>query len=232
MLKVFCMNQKLRTFFTPDRMPPGLETLISAWDRLQNDDIRGTRLGDSFTFDESFREVEEKITWSNEDLKRLSRSWFTSLSHWIKTNDACTKLDKLSPFAYMRTEMARLGEKYQTMETSQANSHIYYRDFTSTIHAGAIAGIFSHTRFQQDGSKKTQTFIAVNQYKPLPRDKAHGDHYCKFPTVAGKVYQNAFYEGITVISSNDLLYHFAAVSVEIPSVVPYTCVLALPLDKS
>jgi len=76
----------------------------------------------------------------------------------------------------------------------------------------------------------TETFFIVKQYKAIPKHYEKYDAFQRFPVVAGRLYRRSYYDGETIISIRELLYHFALASIAIPE-IPFPCIVALPLDR-
>jgi len=231
MLKKFCMGQNLRALFKPHKLPPELDELNTQWEHCFESDIRGTLISDSFTFDETFRQTEEEVTWEIHELKMLPNEWYLDLKAWVGVNDPDSHPLTLSPKAYIRQKISRLGETFRTEATSPADSHVYYRQQDGSTSVGSIQGIFSHTRIQKDDTFRTQTFFIINQYQPLPKDHRNCDNFRRFHTVAGKIYQDCYFSRYTLVNSDKLLHHFALGPIPLHG-IEYPCFVALPLDKS
>jgi len=233
MLKRFCQGQKLRVLLKLEEgcFPEDLHDILTEWEQLLNTDIRGTLLGDSFSFDNSFRWEAEGVTWTHNEQKQLSEEWYLLLKKWVIKYDVDTDISTLSRFAYHRKKMRRLGETYQCEDVSRRDSRVYFLNASGARSAGVIIGIFSHTRSSISNQCHTQTFFIVKVYKCLPHPYEEYDPYRRFPDVTGSLYCDAFLEGENIISCEDLLYHFALAEVNI-SEIPIPCLLALPLDRS
>ncbi|KAJ3493779.1 hypothetical protein NLJ89_g10940 [Agrocybe chaxingu] len=231
MLKRFCMGQNLRTLFKPEELPPHLHELITLWERSCGADIRGTLKTDSFTFDVRYRELPEQRTWKDDDEMRLPPDWFSILRQWVQKHDQEADPTLLSPFAYVRTKVERLGELYHVESKSAANSYVYFAAEDGTPTAGSIQAIFSHTRGRQNESSKTETFFILKRYKPLPPQLASFDHYRRYPLVAGRLYQESTYQQVTIINGAELLYHFGYGRIFVEEIGLPTFA-AIPLDRS
>jgi hypothetical protein len=224
------MGQKLKALFKPNELPHELNGLISEWEKVHGSNIRGTLLGDSLAFDESFKEQEEEAHWQDRDLVPLQLDWYSSLKHWISENDPGISVNTISSLAYLRKRIRRLGEVYQSEEQSSADSHVYYQDRDGVTSAGCIQGIFTHTRRRQDGSNHIQTFFMIKQYRPLSSEYAVHDPYRRFQTMAGQIYHDSTFSGLTIVSFSELLYHFAHAPILLPKIG--TSIVAIPLDRS
>ena len=230
----FCMTQKLKCLLVPREMPSEVEELLEEWEAMETKDIRGTLLSDSFSYDESFRRLEEVVTWSDRELSTLPPPWYRLLKQWVLENDITTDLTQLSASAFMRKHIKRLGETFRTEETSPLDAHIYYQGPNKSLCAGTIVGIFTHTRVRNEdiaSGKMTETFFVVKQYKPLPSTYQKYDPYSRFPAVAGSLYRDSFFEGELLINGNELLYHFALGRINIPK-IPFSCIVALPMSRT
>jgi len=229
MFNRFCKAQTLRFLFERDGFPLELSELVDAWEVLYQANIRGTLLGDSFAFEDSPSNHEPTPELKSTDLMSLTPGQQLDLDAWIETHDPELSIIRpLSHRVYAHDHVTRLGE---TFKSSGANSQVYYRDSAGCLCAGSIAGIFTHIRSQPDGGAKIQTFFTVNQYRPLYDDLLHLDQYRRNAIVAGKIYHNVHLHGSTLVSSSDLLYHFAVAPVAIPTTT-MPCFVALPLDRS
>jgi len=234
MLDCFCMTQKLKCLLIPREMPSEVEELLEEWEDMETKDIRGTLLSDSFSYDESFRRLEEAVTWSDRELSILPPPWYRLLKQWILEKDITTDSNQLSTSAFMRKHIKCLGETFRTEETSSLDAHIYYQGPNKSLCAGTIVGIFTHTRVSCENSassERTETFFVVKQYKPLPPTYQKYDPYSRFSAVAGSLYRDAYFEGELLINSSELLYHFALGRINIPQ-IPFLCIAALPMSRT
>ncbi|PPQ76876.1 hypothetical protein CVT26_001467 [Gymnopilus dilepis] len=231
MMQKFCKGQILRHLLKPSGLPRELDELVKTWEKEYKADIRGTLRGDALTFNEWFAKVDETPTWGSHQLSVLPEDWYLQLQSWLRMNEPDYDFSQLSRSAFVRNKISRLGETYRTRDTTASDAYIYYRDLDGPWSAGLIQSIFSHTRTLSSGTERTQTFLLVSQYRPLPTDKAHLDHFRSYPTVAGKIYQDAYFQGQAVITMEQVICHFGRGDLELPG-MDCPCFVALPLDRS
>lgn len=232
MLRKYCMGQKLRTIFKPEYLPSALEPLLDDYDDQFLANIRGTLLNDTLAFDERFRQQQETMHWRKRDEAPLSPSDYNLLKAWLEKYDINSRSANISARAFHRTQIHRLGETFQTESVSDVESQVYFsREDGQGRAPGSIETIFSHTRSQSDGSTHTQTFFIVKQYTPLTPDHVDLDHYRDFPIVSGQVYYTSLHPKRIILSSDQLLYHFAPSNLDLPG-VDEPCIVPIPLDRS
>ncbi|KAF9487261.1 hypothetical protein BDN71DRAFT_1458672 [Pleurotus eryngii] len=225
----FCMMQNLRGLFHDRRLPEALDDVILDYNRIFRADIRGTFLADNMSFMEDFSKEEESVTWSPADMMRLPTPIYRLLREWI-SKDPSSSLAVVSQAAYKRDQISRLGQRFQPSSSRwSANSHILFDATQTTRHpsAGRIEKIFSHTRMTKDGREKTQTFVLLKQYSPLPDGMP--DPYHEFPIAGGRLFLDNFLPSPVLISIDQVVCHFAHCKREIDK---HKCVLALPLDRN
>lgn len=230
MFQSFSMGQRLRTLFHADRIPPSLHRLIALYRVIFKSDICGSVLADALSFDEMFQKREEHANWTNYDLKPLSSRAYELLCQWIHQRDPEMEDQAILAKAFMRTEIGRLGQLYQTWDTSSSNSQVVFTTTNGEWSAGKIAEIFSHTRRRKTGQDITETFAIVHELASLSPSQVHLDHYRKFPIVGGRLFHNRTNIYPILLNINDVDCHFVSCMEFLPGMAR-SCILALPLDK-
>lgn len=210
MLTRFCMGQQLRAILSLESIPPEASDLITKCDQIFKTDIRGTFSNDTLAFDASFNTEEEKMSWTQSDLVHLSKDELALLERWWSTHGHNLS-GKLSPYAYRRPSIRRLGEVLSTEATSNRNSHILYRT-QSGVAAGSIKSIFSSTSKAEDGHQVITTFLIVQQFIE-PANHPQNAIHLLFPEVGMRLVLNKLQPEEVLITGADIVSQFTFATV-------------------
>jgi hypothetical protein len=92
-------------------------------------------------------------------------------------------------------------------------------------HAGKIKQIFTHSVPQQ-----SEVYFVIERFKELSPQAASHDPYRQYPLVGGRLYHPELEEELEVVSSEEIVAHFAYTPLEEED-FGFPCFHALPLDK-
>jgi hypothetical protein len=227
----FTKGQRLRALYHIESTPSSIHELIRIYEKVFKSDIRGTHLDDVLSFNEDFKEMEEKVTWRRDELVKLSDTSYDLLKKWMKINDTSMRDQILVNTVFQRSKLTRLGQTFQTLTGSGINSQIIFSTSSGDWSAGSITQIFSHTRRRATGGEVTQTFFVVNPYAPLSPKDSKKDCYRTFPVAGGRLFYDMVCEtGPILLSVDAVKSHFALCRFAIAE-IEKDCILALPLDK-
>lgn len=188
----FTMAQNIRTLFNVDNLPVPLRPLMSIFKKTFKADIRGTLINDVLSFDENFRSIEEKTTWTSQETLRLREPVYHLLRLWITANDPGMKDSPILYEAYSRTSIKRLGYTFHTDKTSSTDCDVLFNK-DGYQRAARISEIFSHMRQHgRTGKIITQTFAVVKPYANLKQGQVPEDPYREFSVLGGRLYRNTF----------------------------------------
>lgn len=249
MARKFRLSQFVRSFFGIQGLPSCLQQLTELYQKTFSSDVLSffelSKKNDSLPHNLSLQLVEEEPTWDNKDLSRLSSVTYLLLKQWLYVEEGRSLGSDLSPLAFSRHHVVRLGQKFSTYGASANNSHVLFhlhpvvsRSALSPLQhghlqAGNIQEIFSHTRTVTDGKSKTETFVVITPFKNLSGRLKIYDPYREFPLVANRLFEVEEGKGI-LISMEQVMSHFVHVPITLKNNkgdgLPVKCVVAYPLD--
>lgn len=233
-----CRAANLRAILEDEEIRPHVGELLDAFEDLQSEDRRGTRLRES-----------NLSTGSFSASKKATKS--------VILEDACVRalavhLESRNPgaiFIALRDRRRVLGATYLTdrgvhtpsyqirgvtfrsVQDAPKDSNImYWADASKTTTcAGQIIRIFSYTHHGVGGDNIAGTYVFVAPYEELSPEDATHDHYRTYPYVGGRLHYQRQRTGI-VISVDQILSHFARTPMNVPG-IEEPCIHVLSLDK-
>lgn len=237
----FCQGQNMRALLRQEELPKELHALLPAYERKLNADTRGTLLNDLMadiadTFDLKPKEPSRGRT--PEVVGQLS----TAIHKLLETRLAAGKIS--SKRLYKKTVFEWAGQRFQTRDSSSfSDSKVVFsaphsppEDFPQgDWRIGCIQSIFQYSEDNSEGSN-LQTFIVVDEYRPLNAGHIPFDHFRKFPLLGGRIYYEKFRSTPVLLAIEDVLGHFGYTQMEVPGIVdseglPINCVHAKPFIK-
>lgn len=250
MLLQFTRSQNLRALLQPQNVSPAIHGLLSAYRKIFTSDLRGTLLHDALSYDESYTRMDEEVTWSRKDEKRLSSTVYELLVDWVchrgerqnrsgQKSESSKVRERCSARCFKRNHIKWLGQTFNThtiplLETDRVigNSLIVFPDENGdgSWAAGRISEIFSHTHQDSTGADKTFTFFVIEQYSALREDHIQFDNYRKFPVLGGRIFYNAFNPQLVLRSAEEILGHFGYTARNFPG-IEEDCIHVYPFIK-
>ncbi|PPQ75273.1 hypothetical protein CVT24_007401 [Panaeolus cyanescens] len=229
--KRFCHAQNLRIIMEGCRLPQSVLPLVRQWQQQHihaKAAVQGT-LHDDF----SFNSKALSAIYEPGQAKPLPTNWLSLLRQWIRFYDQECDTTGISGNAHIKDTFERVGEQFSSQPHSK-NAQVYYMESNGDVCGGIINGIFTHQR-TSGPIIKTDTFFILKQFK-----SSHSNPTAKlwdrsFQRILGRVFLNSTYEGLVIVNSQKLLYHFASYPIlsqadpERPDAVEL--LLAVPLDK-
>ena len=224
-----------------EELPEELHELLPAYQRILNIDNRGTLLNDLLAdiADEQF--ADSQGSNCDKNLKRLGQL-STEIYKLLETRLAVGKLS--SNRLHEKTMFEWSGQRFQTRNSSSfSNSKVVFtapctprEDFPQgDWRIGCIQSIFQYDGDTSKGSN-SQTFIVVDEYRPLSPAHIPFDHFRKFPLLGGRLYYEKFRSKPVLLAIEDVLGHFGYTQMEVSGIVDteglaISCVHAKPFVK-
>jgi len=228
MFNRFCVSQNLRSHLNQQQIPPEAISLVTAYSKAYESDVRGTLLNDNHAFGET-GEMDRKVPPNSEKPSALPIEYHKLLKQWISDHDPYVLTSGIRLRGLMRTKFQRFAQVFHTAAASPRDSRVLYQQNPSKLGVGCIRDIFSHTRYRSDGSEVTETFFVVDTYQALSSYHAL-DHYRLFRIVAGQIHYAKFLPDPVIITPSEVICHVALTECKLLGVEEY-CVHTLPPDK-
>lgn len=235
MLMRLCMGQNLRAMMAREALPPSLLKVAELYEKHFKDETRGTRANDVLAFDTSYALVDEP-TPRPQDLSLLSTEVHALLLSLV-SRDGYN--GSLSPRAWQRVKIDRLGQEFCTAEDAPRNSRIAFVpgvvdpkwSSASEWFAGVIQGIFTHTRDASDGKHHvTETFFVVSQMVELSSADAEHDYWRRYPECGGRLFYDRLHPGVVLVRNSQVMCHLGTKRCTLPT-TDTECMYALPMDR-
>lgn len=194
--------------------------------------MTGTGLNNNLPYNDAYKLTEEEPTWESHLATTIPLTQQTLLEAWIRKHDGGIN-EPVNTQAYYRNSIHRLGQTFTTRHESVRNSHIAYSLGSSEWSAASITSILSHTRTRIDGSKKTQTFVIVKNYK-FATDCIEDAAFRRYPEVGGRVVSNVLEDSAVLLSMDQVDSHIVTCSFDTGSGADAEIenfMICLPLDK-
>ncbi|PPQ81707.1 hypothetical protein CVT24_003288, partial [Panaeolus cyanescens] len=158
----------------------------------------------------------------------LSPTWHSLLIEWVKHFAPYCDIASLSSSANILKLVKRRDETFSTYFHSSRNSMVYYRQLNGKRWPARIVGIFVHQRPSGVGfSFTTETFFILENFRALPHPLQEQNAFTFEQNQY--LFENSFYNGQTIASLQDVLYHF--VSYPYWPTPDVEALLALPLPR-
>jgi hypothetical protein len=227
MFNSFCIMQRLRPLFHPSQLPNNLHPIADTFRKTYDRDTRGTFMSEDFGQDNQDLDPD-----ADDKLQSLSRDVFTLLCDWYRRNNVASK-DISRDVRFCNTIPSQVI--YKTAGRSQSDSHIMFRsqEFSNSQraawHAGSITSIFQH---QLKGVKTT--FFVVDPFIPTKLEPTHPEVFHQahqFSFVAGQLFNVESRLPSTIVSTDQVIGHFAYAKTEYCDAAGHMLFQALPLEK-
>ncbi|KAJ3531570.1 hypothetical protein NM688_g7556 [Phlebia brevispora] len=222
-MKHTCRSANMRLLLRDEVVSEAAEEVIAAYEVMQDEDRRGTRIRELFKKTRpprARRKLVEIVL--DEFVIALLLKWFENAGQTCTSN--------LSLRAISLSELQIQGVTYTSAQTNPKDSHaIYNATSEGRKAAGQIQRIFQHTR-KVDGDSFTETFILVRPYIDLNADDAQHDKYRQFSWAGGKLYYEDLAKDAVLIRPSQIVSHFAKTPITVAGIAR-RCIHALPLDR-
>lgn len=229
----FLEAQKLRSLLQRTSVIKGLRPFLNVFERFFKKSMVGTGLNDNIPYDNAFKLLEEEDNWEPHMATSIPLAQQHLLDAWIRKYDSQAN-EPIDMRAYYRRSVHRLGQTFAMRQDSVPNSHIVYSLGASDWSAASITSIFSHTRTRTDGSRRTQTFAVVQNFKPVI-DCAEDVAFRRYPEVGGRVVSAVLDPDAPAIllSMDQVDSHFVSCSFDSSNSdeEPECFMICLPLEK-
>ena len=131
-------------------------------------------------------------------------------------------------------KIERDGVTFATRDQGFRNSFVLFNDPTCTVkdalpRAGQISRIFLHGR-REEGKTILETFLHIDEYKPLDPEHIPNDPYRQFPDINTQLHYNEFLSTPRVVRVQDIQCHFAALTYT-PDDIGTECIVVRSLDR-
>ncbi|KZS99729.1 uncharacterized protein LAESUDRAFT_605756, partial [Laetiporus sulphureus 93-53] len=239
LLTRFCCKQALRNLFTSVVLPPSVRQLIPNFVHSFQSDTRGTLLTDILALGPPESQPENP---SFDGHARLRMSEYSLLPDYIvdllrnrmMMDYSLAGIESwtgsINPYVVSLDSVEYRGVLYKVSTCSLGDSNVI---FTSQLRgqwrAGQVAHMFRYKQIHGE-CKFVQDYLVVKEFVPLTSEDSRLDPYRRFPVAGGRLFRDAFKPEIQLLTTKDLLCHFAM----LPRLLPkgsVKCIHVLPLDK-
>lgn len=220
-----CQSSNLQALLDQGDLPEAAEPLLSVYNAVSNEDHRGTRLADEVHHPPTKPPVSVRILDETYHLllRALDQKFQTT---WYTTRDV---ISPVIPRTVLELDKVSIrGVIYANARVLPRDSDIIFRrEGGSGSRVGSIKSIFRLSYLAPTGSALITTFLLIEQYSPVT-DQAMQSMYTRFGFAGGFLCHNQRRSGFHVISSENVICHFAK------TVLPQTSddlMHVLPLNK-
>lgn len=203
----FCHAQNLRALLKHASIPEILHPFIDIFIKFFAHPVKGAGSIDDLPYDESYRPGEEEaLKIDHLQTRLLTPADRILLAAWIHDNDADCEPKSISSHVHSRKTVRRLGQSFSIREVSVRDSNISYLSISEGHWAAAsIIQMFSHTRERKNGSKKTETFVVINNYAPSSPELERP--YLRYPQIGIRVFDTDLQPERVLLSVDQVLSH-------------------------
>lgn len=237
-MKHSCRAANLRAILDDAEIRPQVAELLEAFEHLQGEDRRGTRLRESMLLRSSSSSPAKElkpVTLEDAHIKALGSflgacnpgTVFVDLRERRRVEGATYLSDR----AFHVPSCQVHGVTFRSSRDSSKDSNIVFWANSSKTSQGAgrILKIFSYTYRGARGQNVDGTYLFVTPYEELSAADAVHDHYRAYPYVGGRLYYEDHLPGV-IITPEQVVSHFARTPLTMPGILK-PCVHVLSLDK-
>lgn len=230
-----CRSANMRYFMRDNDVYAAAKEMIDAYEEMQDEDRRGTRIRESFR--EDHRLAQEKKIFHpgmlNEAQTTALERKLNAEAGWNKYTTVLSRTPgrlTLRKEAIFLSHLSLQGVSYKARDRSLRDSNIIFKTAESPHdNAGRITSIFRHTRSTGEG-RITETFIVVDKAVELNKTDAARDPYRTFQWFGGRLFYDAFEMVAFAIRPSQVVSHCARTPMQLEGIAP-PCVHVLPLNR-
>lgn len=234
----------LRSVLRHSEVKDALEEIITTYSGILNEDPRGTRIRDAMSLTEL--SVGRGVAANPHIETPLDPPMFSSLLYRLNYNQTASgRMQYVDERDYARRQqhlalhhasttcdLVKIGGvSFRPKKKSLKDSNAMYVDFRSPgmFRAGRIVHIFLHRRPTEGGEHIEETFLAIRRLQELNEQHAPQDFFRKYGKDGGCLCYDRYEDSIDIVSSSEILCHFARTPYKSPTLGD--CVHVLPLDR-
>ncbi len=236
-----CRAANLRPLLQDTTVQRAIEDVITAYSRISNEDPRGTRVRDAFTWMKTvaMEGVPAKSAKSSELELPLYRSLLNLLNTEVgyplyvdRHTLAHGKAQHFVSQMVISCEQIHIGGvRYKPhLKSSKDCNVVYYGSDQSSTSAGQITQIFLHTRSLVGGGSTQETFIAIQPLSSLSKEDQEADPYRRYKLGGGFLCYDNLSSHSDVVRPSSIISHFAKTPVLVEKITA-PCIHVLPLDR-
>nr|VWO99119.1 Zn(2)-C6 fungal-type domain-containing protein [Ganoderma boninense] len=233
-----CRASNLRALLANNAVRPHVMDIVSAYDHLQSEDRRGTRLRESVGLQSATdpsQDSRKQMTLDNSCMTALV-SYLNQFAGEERFIDA-RALRRIPGTIQLLTRAFRVasvqinGVTFRSSRDAAKDSNILFAPDAenSSWAAGRIESIFSYSYRDRAQRVVEDTYVFVKQYQPLSPSDSKLDVFRAYPHGGGWLVYDRSGDGVVVPSSR-VIAHFARTPMRVDG-ISSPCVHVLPLDK-
>ncbi|KAI0822496.1 hypothetical protein BC628DRAFT_1281695, partial [Trametes gibbosa] len=237
-MKHSCRAANLRAILEEPAIRAQVAELSEAYEQLQGEDRRGTRLRESLSLGASMTSgptTQKAIVLDQDCFRALitalnskaGKELFIDIRELRRIPGTRQLLNRAQEVSSIQIGGVRFRSKDAAPKDSNAMCIVGIAGASPT--ATRIKKIFRYTYRDSDGKSVEGTYLFVLPYAELSAEDAPLDPYRKYPFVGGQLYYNDHLTGV-VITPDRVVSHFARTPVTMPGIAAQ-CIHALSLDK-
>lgn len=229
MLRNFCAGQNTRALMLGEKSSPVLERLQPAFQKVFENDVRGTLLSDIWAADPDDTTPQYDNTSHKTPLDGPTYELFEA-----KLNDLRWPplQARLSAEVFSQRSIRRRQARFSVSSVSLGDSQVVFGDYPDgDWSAGRIEDMFVWPKGgrRDRENRELAAFCLVKTFKPLSEDDAVQDPYRVFGPTGGRLFYEGGYQ-TTVLHIDEIKCHFAGIARK-PQYIQAGCLHVLPLDR-
>ncbi|RPD67245.1 hypothetical protein L226DRAFT_452550 [Lentinus tigrinus ALCF2SS1-7] len=231
---------QLKVVLADESVRPHVEEMLRAYQELQGEDRRGTRLRESIGLGDS----QDRVPPSRKDGKpvELDNDCLTALVRFLNQQagreafiDAreIRRVPGTTQLLNRATQLRSIqvhGVSFTSERDSSKDSNVVFNPPGSdTWSAGRIQRIFSFSYRDNQHRIVEGTYLFIKPYESLSPADAEHDYYRKYRFVGGRLFYAQHGAGV-IVTADHVVSHFARTPMRVPP-ISAPCMHVLPLDK-